>query len=210
MRRRCVPHLDHGRIALTFDGVAPEEAVFLEAVKAERDDSDTREVYADWLEEQGDREHAEYLRLEAEVRGFDFITGNPERMEKKARRDALEGILATRDPKWLADVSRVARTPPRRPRPTDVGRAEVIPARPAPLAPEPAIAIANLLPSAEPLATRLPPLEPVPASRWGRTLFREVLVAIAIVLLVKAFGAGGGAQTWEQSVWEMLKQNGPM
>lgn len=68
-----------------------DEKNFLETLKQNPDDDTTRLVYADWLEEQDAKEHAEYLRLEAELH----------RMLPR-----LAALTQSLDPGWLAAVSR--------------------------------------------------------------------------------------------------------
>jgi uncharacterized protein (TIGR02996 family) len=164
-------------------GVADEEGGFLEAIKGDPESSDAREVYADWLEERGRQERAEYLRLEAEVRAFDFVTGNPEREQKVARRDTLEDQLQKSDAKWLADVSRVVRVRVAHPRPAGIGRAEPIPApRSSTATPEPR--------STDITAMRVsldtgPMPAPSGGGRWERRLLTAFIVAAFTALLIK-------------------------
>jgi uncharacterized protein (TIGR02996 family) len=50
-----------------FDPVAPVEADFLVALRRSPADGDTRLVYADWLEEHGQKLKAEFLRLQCRL-----------------------------------------------------------------------------------------------------------------------------------------------
>lgn len=78
--------------------VDPHEA-FLQAIRAQPDDDGPRQMYADWLEEQGDV-RGEYLRLLGQL---EAKPKSPERRELRARlRVMRKGI----DRAWLAAVVR--------------------------------------------------------------------------------------------------------
>lgn len=170
------------------------EQAFLEELRSDTESDDTREVYADWLEEQGLPERAEYLRLEAEVRRFDFITGSPEREAKKLRHDELSAWLAKNSLDWLLRVRRKPRPPVRLPRPTDLGVAElIVPARPE----EPRVRIAGAeadvrVADLQAFAVRapldplpLPPAEPSQPTAWRPPVLLSILVGIGLLLLIK-------------------------
>lgn len=67
-------------------------------------DEGAREVYADWLEESGDAQRAEYLRLQAELIATAGARGwrAEERFDQLARDLAL--LASTIDPAWRATV----------------------------------------------------------------------------------------------------------
>src|SRR5687767_4751664 len=70
------------------------EQAFFDAIARAPDDHEARAVYADWLEEVGDADRAEYIRLEAEL-------------HRIAPR--LKELPARLDPAWLDAVSRKRR-----------------------------------------------------------------------------------------------------
>lgn len=76
-----------------------EEATFLAAIAAAPDDDAVRLVYADWLDEQGDTDRAEFIRLQFEAERHEEWT--PARMDIGERVNAL--LERNRD-RWLRDV----------------------------------------------------------------------------------------------------------
>lgn len=81
--------------------MAPPEAGFLHAITANRRDDTARLVYADWLDEQGERDRASYLRLQVElVRTWWY--DNP-CTDLFAR---FTDLTKRVDPAWLATVRR--------------------------------------------------------------------------------------------------------
>lgn len=163
--------------------------MFLEAIRAtgKNSDSDAREVYADWLEEHGRSEHAEYLRLEIEVRGFEFVTGNEDREQKKTRRDELADRFKKSDPMWLDSVVRSAGGWVTRRRPTGVGRAE--PITPAPTkapVPEPPFMDLPVLPvrSALDVIDAPDPYEIQRKEKFKGKLAIEIILAVGLALFI--------------------------
>lgn len=68
-----------------------EEEGFIRAIQESPQDDSLRLVYADWLEEHGDAQRAEYLRLEHQ---FSHVPGR------------LRALCQQLDPGWLASVLR--------------------------------------------------------------------------------------------------------
>jgi uncharacterized protein (TIGR02996 family) len=81
--------------------MAADEAHFLEAIASDPTD-DTRQVYADWLEERGDP-RAEYVRLEAALHKLGPAARHPSRHKDPVRRDELAESF---DDAWLDIVRR--------------------------------------------------------------------------------------------------------
>jgi uncharacterized protein (TIGR02996 family) len=87
----------------------PREATFLAALAADPGDDATRLVYSDWLEQEGDAERAELLRLQVRVgRPVEAsLAADLRRLcELRTRVDAtwqelVDGIAVRRDPRWL-------------------------------------------------------------------------------------------------------------
>ena len=65
------------------------ETAFLAAIVAAPKDDSLRLVYADWLEERGDTDRAEFIRLQFEAERHEEWT--PARMDIDDRADALFG-----------------------------------------------------------------------------------------------------------------------
>lgn len=77
---------------------------FLRGILDDPKDNDSRLVYADWLEEQGDlvsTRKAEYLRTTVAV-------STDATKNEKGQRKRLRRLAAQLDPKWLAVVSKLA------------------------------------------------------------------------------------------------------
>jgi uncharacterized protein (TIGR02996 family) len=89
-----------------------DEAVFLSALRERPDDETARLVYADWLEENGQPERAEFLRTEKEL--TELPEGDGRAAELRAR---LRELAAGLSPAWLAVVSKPAIENCRAPRP---------------------------------------------------------------------------------------------
>jgi uncharacterized protein (TIGR02996 family) len=83
-----------------------DETAFLAAITAEPDDATARLVYADWLEERGDIDRAEFIRIQFEAERHDEWT--PARMDIDERAEAL--LERNRD-RWLHDVPHWAQGP---------------------------------------------------------------------------------------------------
>ncbi len=91
-----------------------DEPGLLQAIKASLHDDGSRLVYADWLEENGQPDRAEYLRLQCELaRTWSYQDQKPALFKRLAQlRKAL-------DPDWLALVRRCTTPAP----PVDLARA---------------------------------------------------------------------------------------
>jgi uncharacterized protein (TIGR02996 family) len=83
-----------------------DEESFLRMIEADRQDDATRLIYADWLEENGQAEKAEYLRLHVEFDDWTF-----------ARRMELIVTIKQQFPHWLCRV--------RKTQPCDICRARM-------------------------------------------------------------------------------------
>ena len=128
-------------------GVAREpwqiERTFLEAIRADPDDEAARVVYADWLEERGKNDRADFIRLDLRIRAM--APDDPLRAELERRVDRLHGVL----PQHFVDaVSRPAPAPP--PSPPRVR----VDTNPAPRPPR--------LPRPEPPTLPAPRRDPIP------------------------------------------------
>jgi uncharacterized protein (TIGR02996 family) len=93
-----------------------EEAAFLNRIAESPDDTVTRLVYADWLDERGDSERARYLRIESRWEVPSKAASNDSEWTKRfpnpeeaypALFRSLTEISGKLDPTWLADVSRI-------------------------------------------------------------------------------------------------------
>ena len=85
-----------------------EGEALLAGVLAAPHDDPPRLVYADWLEERGETEAAEYLRVQCEI--AHLTDRDPRVLELSAR---LHELAARLDPAWVADVRRCTTPPPR-------------------------------------------------------------------------------------------------
>jgi len=188
--------------------MAEPEVEFLQAIETGHDTDDMREVYADWLEEQGRPERAEYLRLEAEVRSYDFVTGDPEREAKKARRDELATALEKSCRIWFGTVTRRPRTrvkllPPTTgglvapPVPTRVAE----PGRTTSRSFDPTIYPVRSLFAVTPLLDTSQPGK----MSWGRSLLWGVLVAAGVILVIKEVSTEG----WFDRLLHRIYEDGP-
>jgi uncharacterized protein (TIGR02996 family) len=84
-----------------MDPVAPLEDRFLDALRASPGDDETRSVYADWLEERGQRLKAEFLRIQCRLGRLP--DGSPHVLELDER---LRAISPASDAWWRAVTSR--------------------------------------------------------------------------------------------------------
>src|SRR4051794_26324308 len=81
-----------------------EQQSLLAAVVADPDDDAVRRVYADWLDENGQPERAEFIRVQIEREKLS------QRSKKRAPLEAREKELATAHAKeWLKDLPEWAR-----------------------------------------------------------------------------------------------------
>src|SRR5262245_25219775 len=82
-----------------------DESAFLAAVIANPDDDAPRLIYADWLDENGDSERAELIRLQCQLAiGWDRIVsldGDPESEREQA-------LLKKNRQRWLSDMPAVS------------------------------------------------------------------------------------------------------
>src|SRR5262245_43942577 len=74
---------------------------FIEALKENPDDDSLRLIYADWLEERGDR-RGDFLRLECRIRKLDETSA-----EYQALKEKLSALGAGIDIRWLAVACRI-------------------------------------------------------------------------------------------------------
>ncbi len=78
-----------------------QQQALLRAVCAEPDDDGPRLVYADWLEENGQPQRAEFIRVQTELARL------PARSQRRARLQAREQeLLAKHKDQWLAPLKR--------------------------------------------------------------------------------------------------------
>src|SRR6516162_10243136 len=77
-----------------------EHEGFLDAIKAEPDDDTPRLIYADWLDDHGQPERAEFIRLQIE--SARLPEGDPRAAEFDVR---AEEILAEHEIEWLGEWS---------------------------------------------------------------------------------------------------------
>src|SRR5262245_2461642 len=83
-RSSFIIHRFHREVLMsTSDGEVP----FLAAIAAEPDEDTPRLIFADWLEEQGQLAHAEFLRIQCRLAQLDEY--EPTRYELQDRQDAL-------------------------------------------------------------------------------------------------------------------------
>src|SRR5947209_2285796 len=76
-----------------------EEQALLTAIVAQPDEDTPRLVYADWIEEHGQPERAEFIRLQ--IQEANLADGAPEREKVAERRRALE---KAHEDEWVADL----------------------------------------------------------------------------------------------------------
>src|SRR5262249_34324697 len=80
----------------------PDEAAFLQAIRANAEDDGLRLVYSDWLEERGDFERAEFIRLQIELSRLD--PDDPVPAAKQRREGEL---LEKRGKEWEAPAKKL-------------------------------------------------------------------------------------------------------
>lgn len=80
--------------------ISSEEKPFLDEIRANPDDDGARLVYADWLEERGDR-RCEYIRAEVV---FHETSAEDDDFEK--RRELLRDLQLDHDPDWTLRLAR--------------------------------------------------------------------------------------------------------
>lgn len=78
-----------------------DEKPFLRQLMADPDDLETRLVYADWLDERGDCDRAEFLRLEC-----DLIRLEPTDLRYLKLNERYQELHSRLDPRWLAMLDR--------------------------------------------------------------------------------------------------------
>jgi uncharacterized protein (TIGR02996 family) len=81
-----------------------DERAFLDAICAQPDDDTARLVFADWLEENGDPDRAEFIRVEIELFHTPPNTEDDER-RRRVLLDRKAGLLKRRIKEWLAPFS---------------------------------------------------------------------------------------------------------
>src|SRR5437868_6707171 len=69
----------------------PTEEAFVQAIIADPDDDAPRLIYADWLDEQGESERAEFIRVQVALARMD--EDDERRPELEARKSELTGRL---------------------------------------------------------------------------------------------------------------------
>src|SRR5262245_46514164 len=82
----------------------PTEADFLEAIR-QNDDDRSRLVFADWLDERGDPDRAEFIRLQVEL--ANWVADLDRRTALKAREQEL---LERHAREWLGELSSFCRS----------------------------------------------------------------------------------------------------
>ena len=106
--------------------MSDDESLFLRAIRAAPDDT-PRLIYADWLDDQGDR-RADFIRAEVEHANFIFDPDDPKEDPTLHRFSELGNGLGT---DWVAAVSRLSiRHCPRGSNPECPGRRELLAPRP--------------------------------------------------------------------------------
>ena len=73
---------------------------FLQAIRADPDSDAPRLIYADWLEEQGDSERAEFIRLQCQI--DNLSAADPVRLDAKVR---AQRLLVKNEKTWLGFVT---------------------------------------------------------------------------------------------------------
>lgn len=85
-----------------------DNEAFIRAILADPGDQATRLVYADWLEENGDQQRAEFLRLDAVLAEKEAKQDDRAEQRERVRTARMRGRLmrlqTTLDPMWLAAV----------------------------------------------------------------------------------------------------------
>jgi len=81
----------------------PIVAAFLADILAHPDDDAPRLIFADWLDEHGDPDRADFIRVQCRLAGLD--EDDPDRAALVVRSDELE---KAHGPRWLAEVPKVA------------------------------------------------------------------------------------------------------
>src|SRR3954452_23480399 len=80
-----------------------DAAPFLAAVRAHPDDDAPRLVYADWLDERGDADRAEFIRVQCELAPLDPADPHAATLKRRER-----GLLARHERAWVGDLAGVA------------------------------------------------------------------------------------------------------
>ena len=74
-----------------------DREAFLRAIRANPDDDTTRLVFADWLDEHGEPERAEFIRVQCELEPIRYRIDNPRALELHNREEQL---LRARGEEW--------------------------------------------------------------------------------------------------------------
>jgi uncharacterized protein (TIGR02996 family) len=82
---------------------------FLRAVIANPDDDLTRLVYADWLDEHGQPERAEFVRVQVAL-----AAGVSDDARRRRLEDRQRELLVAHDQEWVAELAEVLECPPGR------------------------------------------------------------------------------------------------
>jgi len=80
---------------------------FLRAVTANPDDDLTRLVYADWLDENGQEERAEFIRVQVAL-----AAGEPDIKRRHHLEDRQRELLIAHDQDWVRELAEVLECPP--------------------------------------------------------------------------------------------------
>jgi uncharacterized protein (TIGR02996 family) len=80
---------------------------FLRAVIANPDDDLTRLVYADWLDENGQGERAEFIRVQVAL-----AAGEPDDDRRRHLEDRQRELLVAHDQEWVRELAEVLECPP--------------------------------------------------------------------------------------------------
>ena len=81
---------------------SPPDNPFLKAVIAHPDDDLTRLVYADWLDENGQSERAEFVRVQVAL-----AAGVPDLARRRQLEDRQRELLVAHDTIWVAELAAV-------------------------------------------------------------------------------------------------------
>ena len=87
---------------VTEDERCAMELAFLEAIDRRPGDDDVRSVYADWLEEQGRSNAADYLRAQLRMKHM-----TPEQPEFRELARTIESLGGTMSRRWRRTVARL-------------------------------------------------------------------------------------------------------